>query len=56
MATMIATTIKIPNVMPALNIPDIAAQELNKVERNKNTTMAIGFIFFIWMFLKNYFG
>lgn len=38
--------------MPALNIPDMAAQELNRVERNKNTTTVIGFIFFIWMFYK----
>jgi len=47
MATIIATTIKIPKLMPALNIPDMAAQELNRVEVNNNTTTVIGFIFFI---------
>lgn len=41
--------------MPALNIPLTAAQELNRVQRNKNTTAVIGFIFFIWMFNKNLF-
>jgi len=48
MATIIKTTIKIPNVMPALNIPEMAAQELNRVERNKNTTTVIGLILFIY--------
>ena len=40
-----ATTIKIPNPIPALKIPVIALQELMRVEKNNNVVKGKNFDF-----------
>ena len=50
---IIATTIKIPTPMPALKIPSITLQELNKVVISSKTDKVLRLKFFMALFFLN---